>query len=56
MTDCVEDLAQKILDLLNQGKTRSEIVEMYKHEDADLVGEAMVEAESRLAKNGSDPD
>ena len=43
---CVDALALEIIKLLREGKSRGEIARMYNHEDADLVGEAIVEAES----------
>ena len=48
--DCVEELAREIIKLLQDNKTKEEIIGLYKHEDACLVGDAFVEAEAILTK------
>lgn len=47
--DCVQELAREMIDLIKQGKSASEIAEIYRSEDADLVGEALVEAQSLMS-------
>jgi len=48
----VEELVNEIISMLKSGKSFSEIEYKFRHEDADLVGEAMVEAEARMAGLG----
>ena len=53
MNSCIETLADEIQAMMIEHVPVSEIVNKFNHEDADLVGEAIVEAQARIADVGS---